>query len=216
MTMGMRSPRLNAVVTLLAIGVSATVSAVLLVAFAGAPALYLTATLLWIFTCVLFSNRFSLPATMGAMVSAIGIFVLFRGSVGTTLTFYVHYALNWLLASFSVIVVQTLLWPLDTRQRFLQRLAEVYGRLETRCRQAAARTRSGEPPAMDASGQDWAPFRRLRQLVAPEARRLDATNPFARLIRACRSLNTRLWFFDRSIAPLTTALPADERRPLGA
>ncbi|HLB76068.1 MAG TPA: hypothetical protein VJO72_03460, partial [Candidatus Dormibacteraeota bacterium] len=64
MTMGMPSPRLNAVLTLLAIGISATVSALLLVAFAGAPALYLAATLLWIFTCVLFSNRFSLPATM--------------------------------------------------------------------------------------------------------------------------------------------------------
>src|SRR5256885_8200098 len=51
------------------------------------------------------------------MVSAIGIFVLFPGTVGTTLTFYVHYVLNWLLASFSVIVVQTLLWPLNTRQR---------------------------------------------------------------------------------------------------
>ena len=217
MTMGMPSPRLNAVLTLLAIGISATVSALLLVAFAGAPALYLAATLLWIFTCVLFSNRFSLPATMGAMVSAIGIFVLFPGTVGTTLTFYVHYVLNWLLASFSVIVVHTLLWPLNTRQRLLQRLAEVYGGLETRCRQAAAWIRSGEPPAMDASGQDWAPFRRLRQLVAPEARRLDATNPFARMILACRSLNVRLWFFDRAIAPLTsTALPARERQLLGS
>jgi len=216
MTMAMPSPRLNAVLALLAIGISATVSALILVAFNWAPAACLAATLLWIFTCMLFSKWFPLPATMGAMVSAIGIFVLYRGTVATTLSFYFHYALNWLLASFSVIVVQTLLWPSDTRQRFLQRLAEVYGRLETRCRQAAARTRSGEPPAMDASGQDWAPFRRLRQLVAPEARRLDATNPFARMILACRSLNLRLWFFDRAIAPLTnTALPAKERQLLG-
>jgi len=105
MTMGMPSPRLNAVLTLLALGISATVSALLLVAFAGAPALYLAATLLWIFTCVLFSNRFSLPATMGAMVSAIGIFVMFRGTVGATLSFYVAYWLNFLIAGFSVVAV---------------------------------------------------------------------------------------------------------------
>jgi len=216
MTMGMPSPRLNAVRTLLALAISATVSALLLVAFGGAPAVYLAGTLLWIFTCVLFSTRFSLPATMAAMVSAIGIFVLLPGTVATTLTFYVHYVLNWLLASFSVIVVQTLLWPLNSRERLFQRLAEVYGGLETRCRQAAARIRSGEPPAMDASG-DWAPFRRLRQLVAPEARRLDATNPVARMILACRSLNVRLWFLDRGLAPLTsTALPASERGLLGS
>jgi len=146
MTMGMPSPRLNAVLTLLAIGISATVSALLLVAFAGAPALYLAATLLWIFTCVLFSNRFSLPATMGAMVSAIGIFVLFPGTVGNTLTFYVHYVLNWLLASFSVIVVHTLLWPLNTRQRFFQRLAEVYGGLERAAeRQPPGSVRASRP-----------------------------------------------------------------------
>jgi hypothetical protein len=37
------------------------------------------------------------------------------------------------------------------------------------------------------------------------------------MILACRSLNVRLWFFDRAIAPLTsTALPAKERQLLGS
>src|SRR6266446_4083779 len=168
MTLGMPSPRLNWVLAQLAIVVSALVSALLLVAFGAAPLLYLAMTLLWIFICVLFTNWFPLPATLGAMVSAIGVFVIFRGTVGATLTFYVNYGLNFLIAGFSVIVVYTLLWPSNTAQLFLRRLADVYAHLETRCRQAAGQTRSGEPSAMVAPPQEWAPFRALRQLVAPE------------------------------------------------
>ena len=100
MTMGMPSPRLNWLLTQLAIAISAAVSALLLVAFGAAPLLYLALTLLWIFTCVLFTNWFPLPATLGAMVSAIGIFVFLGGTVGATLTFYLHYGLNFLIAGF--------------------------------------------------------------------------------------------------------------------
>ena len=152
------------------------------------------------------------------MVSALGIFVMFTGTVGATLSFYVAYWLNFLIAGFSVVVVHTLLWPLNTPQVFLQRLAEVYAHLEARCRQAAGRIRAGEPPAVDASPQEWAPFRPLRQLLAPELRRArDTSNPFARMILACRSLNLRLWFFNQAIAPVVpAALPAEARRPLAS
>src|SRR5207244_4805640 len=91
MTMGMPSPRLNWLLVQVATGISAIVSALLLLAFGAAPFLYLAVTLLWIFTCLLFTNWFPFPATLGAMVSAIGIFVIFRGTVGATLTFYVGY-----------------------------------------------------------------------------------------------------------------------------
>src|SRR2546428_14143528 len=66
---------------------------------------------------------------------------------------------------------------------------------------------------MDVSAEAWAPFRPLRQLLAPELRRgRDTANPFARMILACRSLNLRLWFFSRVIAPLApAALPAEVR-----
>src|SRR5262249_18501521 len=110
-------------------------------------------------------------------------------------------------------VVHTMLWPLNTPQVFVQRLADVYAHLEARCRQAAGRMRAGEPPAVDASLQEWAPFRSLRPFLAPELRRAPApSNPFARLILACRSLNLRLWFFNQSIAPVVpAALPAAAR-----
>src|SRR6266478_3898483 len=100
MTLGMPSPRLNWLVSQLAIVVSALVSALVLVVFGAAPFVYLALTLLWIFTCVLFTNWFSLPATLGAMVSALGIFVFFDGDVGGTLGFYVAYGLNFLIAGF--------------------------------------------------------------------------------------------------------------------
>jgi hypothetical protein len=218
MTMGMPSPRLNWLRTQLAIWISAIVSALLLVAFGAAPLLYLAMTLLWIFICVLFTNWFPLPATLGAMVSAIGVFVVFRGTVGATLTFYVNYGLNFLIAGFSVIVVYTLLWPSNTAQLFLRRLADVYAHLETRCRQAAGQTRPGEPSAMVAPPQEWAPFRALRQLVAPELRGARHTsNPFSRMVLACRSLNLRLWFFNRTLAPvIPAALPAEARRSLAS
>src|SRR5437667_209806 len=139
MTLGMPSPRLNWLVSQLAIVVSALVSALVLVVFGAAPFLYLALTLLWIFTCVLFTNWFSLPATLGAMVSALGIFVFFDGDVGGTLGFYVAYGLNFLIAGFSVAVVHTLLWQLNTRKVFLERVAAVYARLEDQCRDAARR-----------------------------------------------------------------------------
>jgi len=213
MTLGMPSPRLNWVLAQLAIVVSALVSALVLVAFGAAPFLYLALTLLWIFTCVLFTNWFSLPATLGAMVSALGIFVFFDGDVGGTLGFYVAYGLNFLIAGFSVAVVHTLLWQLNTRKVFLERVAAVYARLEDQCRDAARRLRSGESAPVEDSPGEWAPFRPLRQLLAPELRRSrDTANPFARMILACRSLNLRLWFFSRVIAPLApAALPAEVR-----
>src|SRR2546427_334387 len=213
MTLGMPSPRLNWLVSQLAIVVSALVSALVLVVFGAAPFLYLALTLLWIFTCVLFTNWFSLPATLGAMVSALGIFVFFDGDVGGTLGFYVAYGLNFLIAGFSVAVVHTLLWQLNTRKVFLERVAAVYARLEDQCRDAARRLRSGESAPVEDSPGEWAAFRPLRQLLAPELRRgRDTANPFARMILACRSLNLRLWFFSRVIAPLApAALPAEVR-----
>ncbi len=218
MTMGMPSPRLNWLLVQLATVISAAISALILVAFGAASFLYLAVTLVWIFTCLLFSNWFPLPATLGAMVSAIGIFVNFHGTVGATLNFYVAYELNILFAGFSVVVVHTLLWPLNTRKVFLQQLTKVYTHLEETCRKAIHRIRTGEPLPMDASAYEWAPFRPLRRLLAPELRRaLDTANPFARMILACRSLNLRLWFFNQAIAPVVrAALPEEARRPLAS
>jgi uncharacterized membrane protein YccC len=202
MSIGMPTPRLNWLLAQTAIVISVIVSAIILVVFHPAPFLYLLLTLLWIFTCLLFSARFPLPATMGAMVSAIGIFVALHGTVGDTLQFYFAYGLDYVIAGFSVVVVHTLLWPVNTRGVFLQRLAQVYAHLEERCRQAAGRIRSGEPPVVMVSPDQWAPFRELRRLLAPELRRAGETpNPFSRMILACRSLNLRLWFFSESIAP---------------
>src|SRR5215470_3982900 len=79
MTLGMPSPRLNWLLSQLAIVASALVSAAILVAFWSAPPLYLAVTLAWVFTCVLFQNWLPLPATLGAMVSALGIFTFQQG-----------------------------------------------------------------------------------------------------------------------------------------
>jgi hypothetical protein len=218
LSMGMPSPRLNWLLAQLGIAVGALGSALILVAFRDAPFLYLAVTLLWIFTCLLFSNWFRLPATLGAMVSAIGIFVFFQGTVGAALSFYVAYGLNFLIAGFSVVVVDTLLWPFTTQKVFLERLAEVYAHLEEHCRQAARWIRSGESPPVPGPPAEWAPFRPLRQLLAPELHRgRDTSNPFARMILACRSLNLRLWFFNRVIAPVVLSpLPAESRRQLAS
>jgi hypothetical protein len=116
MTVGMPSPRLNWLLALFAITASALGSALILLAFHDALFLYLAVALLWIFTVLLFSNWYSLPATMGAMVSALGIFVFFQGTVGDTLRFYVAYDLNWWIGGSSVVVVDTLLRPNATRQ----------------------------------------------------------------------------------------------------
>jgi len=218
MTIGMPSPRLNWLLTQVAIVVSAVVSAVILVAFSAAPFAYLAVTLLWIFACVIFANWFPLPATLGAMVSALGIFVFFQGVVGSALDFFVAYATNFLIAGFSIGVVHTLLWQLNTRRVFLERLAAVYARLEDYCRDAARRVRSGESAPAEPFPGDWAPFRALRQLLAPELRRgRDTSNPFARMIIACRSLTLRLWFFSRVIAPLApAALPPAVRSEMAS
>jgi uncharacterized membrane protein YccC len=216
MTMGMPSPRLNWLLVLLATVISAIVSALLLVAFGGAYFLYLTLTLLWIFVCLLFSNWFPLAATMAAMLSAIGIFVNFHGTMGKTLVFFVSYELNFLVAGFSVAVVYTLIWPLNAPRVFLERLTQVYTRLEEDCLRTAHRIRSGEPAPLDTDSLEWAPFRGLRQMLAPELRRArDTTNPFAGMILACRSLNLRFWFFNRAIAPVAPeTLMGKMRQPL--
>src|SRR5262249_48536189 len=155
-------------------------------------------------------------ATLGAMVSALGIFVFQESGVGAALSFYVDYAENFFIAGFSVVVVHTLLWELNTRRVFLERLATVYAILERYSRSAARRVLSGEAAPVDSSPQEWAPFRPLSQMLAPELRHGgDTSNPFAHVILACRSLNLRLWFFSRVIAPLAPgALPAEVRRQI--
>jgi uncharacterized membrane protein YccC len=216
MTTGMPSPRLNWLLGHLSTGISAIVSALLLMAFGGAPFLYLTLTLLWIFVCLLFSNWFPLAATLAAMISAIGFFVNFHGTMGKTLAFFASFELNFLVAGFSVAVVHTLIWPLNTPQVFLRRLAQVYTHLEAYCHQTAQQIRSSEPAPVDTSSLEWAPFQGLRQLLAPELRRArDTSNPFARIILACRSLNLHLWFFNRAIAPVAPeTLMGKVRQPL--
>jgi uncharacterized membrane protein YccC len=216
MTMGMPSPRLNWLLVQLAIVISAIVSAILLVAFGGSYFLCLTLTLLWVFVCLLFSNWFPLAATMGAMLPAIGIFVNLHGNMGKALAFFADYGLNFLVAGLSVAVVYTLIWPLNAPRIFLVRLTQVYTRLEEDCLRTADRIRAGEPPPLDTDSLEWAPFRGLRQIMAPELRRArDTSNPFARIILACRSLNLRLWFFNRAIAPVAPeTLRGKVRQPL--
>ena len=150
------------------------------------------------------------------MVSAIGIFVFSQGTVGETLAFYVAYGIDWFVGGFSVIVVNTLIWPRTTEKVFLERLAAVYAHLEEQCRRVARQIRSGESPPVEASAEEWAPFRPLRQMLAPELRRgRDTSNPFARMILACRALNLRLWLFNQAVAPvLPAALPVETRRQL--
>ena len=216
MTRGMPNPNLNWLLTMVAVVISVSVSGLLLVAFEGAPFLYVALALLWIFIFLLFSNWFPLPATLGVLVSAIGIFVKLHGTVGATLNFYVSYGHACFFAGLAVIIVNTLLWPFNAPQAFLQTLAEVYDNLEERCRQAASRIRSGEAPIPGVSAPEWAPFRPLRQALAPELRRsLNTSNPFARMILSCRSLNLRVWFFNKSVAPIVPAiLPGEMHQPL--
>ena len=217
MALGMPSPRLNWLLAFFGITFSAIGSALILLALRDAFFLYLAVTLLWIFTVLLFSNWFPLPATLGAMVSALGIFVFFQGTVGDTLWFYVAYALNWLIAGAAVVVVDTLVWPFTTRKVFVERLAQVYAQLEQECRQAAQLLRSDAPQPVSETGQEWVPFRQLRHMLAPELRRArDTSNPFARMILACRSLHLRLRFFNRAVAPATPFLPAETRQQLAS
>jgi hypothetical protein len=113
-------------------------------------------------------------------------------------------------------VVQTLVWPSNTPAVLVQRLAMVYAHLEQECRRAARWIRSGAAPPESEPAPEWAPFRPLRLLLAPELRRgRDTGNSFARMILACRALNLRLWFFSRAIAPAAPAdLPAEVRQRL--
>ncbi len=54
-------------------------------------------------------------------------------------------------------------------------------------------------------------------MPAEVRRPLNASNPYVRLIRVCRSLHLRLWFFKRAIAPIVhTALPEEEREALAS
>ncbi len=213
LTLGMPRPCLNAILTQLVLVISGIVSALLLMVFSDAPFLYLAVTLLWIFTCMLFTNWFPLPASLGSMVSAIGMFVFFLGTVGETLAFYVNFAENFFFAGLSVVLVQTLIWPYATQRVLPQRLSAVYGDLEERCRHAARQVRLGESPTLELSAAQWAPFRPLDQLLGPEIRPgPDASDPIARIILACRALNLRLWFFDQAVAPMLPATLSAEAR----
>ena len=216
MTTGMPRPGLNWLVTQLAVGISSVVCAFALVLLAHAPVLSLVATLLWIFTCILFTRWFPFAATYAALVAAIALFVAVRGSAGATLSFLVNYSLNWVVAGFSGLLVHTLLWPSNTQDLFLQRLADVYAHLEARCQGAAEQLLSGGPPLADASPHEWAPFRPLRQLIAPGAWRTGGpSNPFVEVMLASRSLDLRLWFVSQVLAPaITRSLPPEARRPL--
>ncbi len=218
MTSGMPSPRLNWLLAQISTAIGAIVSGLIVVTFHDALFAYLAVILLWVFICLLFSNWFPVPATLAALVSAVGIFVFLQGTVGDALWYFEFYELNFLVAGFSVVVVHTLLWPQSTRKVFMQRLTEVYSHLEQQCRNAAERMRSGESPPAAVSPEPWAPFRQLRELLFPELRQTrETSNPFARMILACRSLNMRLWFFNRAIAPAAVAgLPAEQLRQLSS
>ncbi len=218
MTSGMPSPRLNWLLAHISTAIGAIVSGLIVVTFHDALFAYLAVILLWVFICLLFSNWFPVPATLAALVSAVGIFVFLQGTVGDALWYFEFYELNFLVAGFSVVVVHTLLWPQSTRKVFMQRLTEVYSHLEQQCRNAAERMRSGESPPAAVSPEPWAPFRQLRELLFPELRQTrETSNPFARMILACRSLNMRLWFFNRAIAPAAVAgLPAEQLRQLSS
>ena len=210
MTVGMPAPRINWFLTQVGVIISAIVSGLILVISQTNPSLFLMLTLLWIFFCLLFTNWFRFPPIFVAMISAIGIFTAFMGTVEDTLNFYVAFVLNWLVAGFSVVVIETLLWPLNTTSSFLRLLGKSYTHLEQMLRHGAHCLRTGEPAVHDDSAYDWAPFRPLRRFLAPELRTARKTaNPFGKIILACRSVNVRLWFFERVIAPaLPAALPA--------
>jgi len=210
LALGMPSPRLNWLMTHVTTIVSSIVSALILINFYNAPLLYLVLTLTWIFVCILFANWFPLPAGLGAMASAIGLFTAVEGTIGGTIDFFFAYQANLFLAGLSVTLVYSLLWPNSLQKTFMQRLAQVYARLEEECREAARTLRTGQAPAFEQSLEDWAPFRPLRKMLAPDTHRAEApVDPFLRMIVSCRNLNMRLWFFNQSIAPaVLVQLPA--------
>ena len=224
LTLGMPRPRLNWLLTQLAIASSAVVSALILAACRDAPFLYLAVTLLWIFTCMLLGNWFPLPATLGAMVSALGIFVFFQGTVGAALTFYVGYGVNFAIAGFAVVVVQTLLWPSNRQEMFLRGWPQstpswkaIAGRRPGGFDRASRRpTMSTWRPKLSPtwngplSGRCTACWRRscARPLPASECPLQSVCSHDPRLPIA----NLRLWFFNRVIAPVAPAALSVEVR----
>lgn len=215
-TLGMPSPRMNWLLTQLAVFLSAIGSAIILVFFHNVFFLYLALTLLWIIFCLSLSGWLPLPGTMAGMITAISLFTFLDGGVGAALDFFVDYNTNFLIAGLSIIVVHTLVWPLNTPKVFVSRLAQAYAHLESECRAGSHWLRSGGSPPPPAPFEDWAPFRPLKQLVAPELfRRRETTSPFAGLILACRGLNLRLWFFNHAFGHVPPVeLSADSRRRL--
>ena len=159
---------MNWLLTLVAVAINTLGSVIILILFHQTLILYLALTLLWIFVCLLFASWFPIPATLGVLVSAIGVFTFFHRTVGSTLDFFGDYLLNFLAAGFAVVTVHSLIWPLNTPNIFAARLAHVYyPQLELQCRNAAHWLRSGGPIAT-IPWYDWAPFRPLRQLLAPD------------------------------------------------
>lgn len=215
-TMGMPSPRMNWLLTQIAVTIGALGSAIILIYFHEAFFLYLALTLLWIFTCLLFSGWLPLPATMAAMISAIGVFTFLEGGLGAAFDFFLEYEANFLVGGMSVVVVHTFIWPLNTPKVFARRLTQAYAYLEEECREGSDWLRTGQAPPPPAPFEEWAPFRPLRQLLAPELfRGRNTTNPFAGLIIACRALNLRLWFFNRAFGHVSPdSLSAETRKQL--
>ena len=206
MALGMPSPRINWLMTHVATSVSSLVCALILITFHAAPALYLILTLTWIFICMLLTNWFPLPAALGAMAAAIGLFIGIEGSIGATIDFLFAYQANLFIAGASVTLFYTLLWPNTLQHTFVDRLAAVYARLEDECREAAQRLRTGQVAKGLTSFEDWAPFRPLRKMLSPDTHReTERVDPFLRMIVACRNLNLHVWYFNQSITPAVIA-----------
>lgn len=202
-TMGMPAPRMNWLLAQLAVIASSLVSALILVYFHDTLFLYLALTLFWTFACLSAGGWLPMPATLGGMVTAISIFTFLEGGLGAAFDFFVDYNTNFIAGGLSVVIVHTFVWPLNTPKVFVSRLAQVYAQLETACRAGSTWLRTGAAPTSAEPFDDWTPFRPLRQLVAPELfHARDTNSPFAGLILACRSLNLRLWFFNRTFGQL--------------
>lgn len=215
-TLGMPSPRMNWLLTQIAVIIGAIGSSIIIVYFHQNLFLYLALTLCWIFSCLLLSGWLPLPATLAGMISAIGVFTFLEGNVGAALDFFQDYISNFFVGGLSVVAVHTFIWPLNTPKVFVQRLAQAYAHVEHECRKGSQWLRTGQSPPPVEAFDNWAPFRPLHQLVAPELFRGRATtSPFAGLILACRSLNLRLWFFNRAFGQVSPdAISSDTRRQL--
>ncbi|HVW02227.1 MAG TPA: hypothetical protein VHB77_17880, partial [Planctomycetaceae bacterium] len=215
MTVGMPTPRLNAIVGLVALVISSLVSAGFVIALHDAPYLYLVVTLVWIFTILLFANWFPLPASMGSMISAIGVFVFFSGSVGDTFTFYFDFVLDWLVGGSALILVTSLLWPHSLEALLRQRLAAGHSHLAGLFWQMERQIRANESPQVTAD-DELPPLPPVRPLPALELPRgVDPSHPLAQIDRAFQAMNRHLWFFQSAVAPvLPAALSAQARQQL--